>query len=84
MTRQLPRTECDPVLAGVKAKPFGWPTASLDPHCGRGRNAASGSPLHESSKIRSPRFQGIARTASSAGVVSGGMSGPMGMVAWSS
>ena len=44
MTPGLPRTECDPVLAGVKAKPFGWPTASLDPDSGRRPNAASGSP----------------------------------------
>jgi hypothetical protein len=60
MTRQLPRTECDPVLAGIKAKPFGWPAASLDPGSGRSPNAASGSRLHEPSKIRSLRFQGIA------------------------
>ena len=24
MNTELPRTEHDPVLAGVKAKPFGW------------------------------------------------------------
>jgi len=27
--------ECGVVLAGVKAKPCGWPTASLDPSSGR-------------------------------------------------
>ena len=27
--------ECGVVLAGVKAKPYGWPTASLDPNSGR-------------------------------------------------
>lgn len=27
--------QCGAVLAGVKAKPFGWPSASLDPGCGR-------------------------------------------------
>lgn len=42
--KRLPRTEHDPVLAGVKATPFGWPAASLDPDCGRGPQAASGSP----------------------------------------
>jgi hypothetical protein len=29
------------VLAGVKAKPSGWPSASLDPDCGRRRSANS-------------------------------------------
>jgi hypothetical protein len=56
MTNRLPRTEHDPVLAGVKAKPFGWPSANPDPDSGRGPDAASGSaPL---------RFQGIAATPS--------------------
>jgi hypothetical protein len=32
----IPHTEHDPVLAGVKAKPSGWPAASLDPDSGRG------------------------------------------------
>ncbi len=45
MTNRLPRTKHDPVLAGVKATPFGWPTASPDPGSGRGPTAASGSPL---------------------------------------
>jgi hypothetical protein len=45
MTNRLPRTEHDPVLAGVKAKPFGWPSASPDPDSGRGPDAASGSAL---------------------------------------
>jgi hypothetical protein len=31
------------VLAGVKAKPYGWPAASLDPSCGRRGLAAVGS-----------------------------------------
>jgi hypothetical protein len=31
------------VLAGVKAKPSGWPPASLDPGCGRRSFAADGS-----------------------------------------
>jgi hypothetical protein len=35
------------VLAGVKAMPFGWPTASLDPDSGRDPPARSGSPAAE-------------------------------------
>ncbi len=34
----------DHVLVDVKAKPSGWPTASLDPDSGRGPRAASGMP----------------------------------------
>src|SRR4051794_23040863 len=30
------------VLAGVKARPCGWPTASLDPGCGRSRMTTGG------------------------------------------
>lgn len=49
------------VLAGVKAKPFGWPTASLDPGCGRHpRGPAGPSPRSRISNFRSSRFQGIA------------------------
>ena len=36
MKHRLPRTENAPVLAGVKATPFGWPAASLDPTPGVG------------------------------------------------
>ena len=35
--------ECGVVLAGVKAKPYGWPTASLDPAPGDTGKAAAGS-----------------------------------------
>ena len=43
MTRaQLPRARCGPVLAGVKAKPFGWPAASLVPDCGGARKPGAG------------------------------------------
>jgi hypothetical protein len=31
----IPLRESGAVLDGVKAKPFGWPSASLDPACGR-------------------------------------------------
>ena len=30
-------SHCGAVLGGVKAKPCGWPAASLDPTCGRHR-----------------------------------------------
>ncbi|GAA4386056.1 hypothetical protein GCM10023152_36710 [Agromyces bauzanensis] len=46
------------VLAGVKAKPFGWPPASLDAGSGRHQAAAIGG--EGSPKIMSLRFQGIA------------------------
>lgn len=42
MNDRIPRTECDHVLVDVKAKPSGWPTASLDPDSGRGPQATSG------------------------------------------
>ena len=59
--RRIPRSECDHVLVDVKAKPSGWPTASLDPGSGRGPQATSGMPAnHRSTNLRSLRFQGIA------------------------
>jgi hypothetical protein len=36
MNDRIPRTEPDHVLDDVKAKPSGWPAASLDPDSGRG------------------------------------------------
>jgi hypothetical protein len=44
MNDRIPRTERDHVLVDVKAKPSGWPTASLDPDSGRGPQATSGTP----------------------------------------
>ncbi|MEO8748965.1 MAG: hypothetical protein ABI384_01090, partial [Allobranchiibius sp.] len=42
---QLSRTpEPDDVLTGIKAKPFGWPTASLDPGSGRRSNRSEREP----------------------------------------
>jgi hypothetical protein len=52
MNDRIPRTECDHVLIDVKAKPSGWPTASLDPDSGRGPQATSGTPAP-----RDPQFQ---------------------------
>ena len=64
MNESIPRTKCDHVLVGVKAKHSGWPTASLDPGSGRRRSTRTKSrPTRSHSKIhqfRSPRFQGIA------------------------
>jgi hypothetical protein len=36
MNDQIPRPKRDHVLVDVKAKPSGWPTASLDSDSGRG------------------------------------------------
>ena len=52
MNDRVPRTECDHVLVDVKAKPSGWPTASLDHDSGRGLLATSGTPAR-----RDPQFQ---------------------------
>jgi hypothetical protein len=35
--------QCGAVLAGVKAKPFGWLTASLDPSSGGAHKNSAGS-----------------------------------------
>lgn len=55
MTGLLPRTQRGVVLAGVKTPPSGWPTASLDPGCGRRPNAPSGSKL----KITKSQISGL-------------------------
>ncbi|GAB3196621.1 hypothetical protein GCM10027062_06360 [Nocardioides hungaricus] len=47
MNDRIPRNERDRVLVDVKAKPSGWPMASLDPDSGRGPRAPSGMPAHE-------------------------------------
>ena len=52
------------VLAGLKAKPSGWPPASLDPGCERrALTLGGGTGAKRSHKIRSLRFQGIAAGA---------------------
>jgi hypothetical protein len=60
MTDRIPRTEPAHVLADVKARPRGWPPASLDPGSGRGPQGDERDAGHEDHKIRSLRFQGIA------------------------
>jgi len=52
MKHQLPCTEHGPVLAGIKAKPNGWPAASPDPDSGRGSRAASGRPAARIQQIQ--------------------------------
>ena len=47
MTAPLPRTQDGAVLAGVKAKPLGWPPASLDPRSGRRPPAATGERIQQ-------------------------------------
>ncbi|WP_256843098.1 hypothetical protein, partial [Ornithinimicrobium cryptoxanthini] len=42
MNDPIPHAKCDHVLAGVKAKPFGWPPANPDTDSGRGPSATSG------------------------------------------
>ena len=47
MNDRIPHTESDLVLADVKAKPSGWPPASLDPDSGRAPHAASGTAVQQ-------------------------------------
>ena len=67
MNGQLPHTEHDHVLAGVKAKPFGWPAASPDPGSGRGPRTASGSPLHTNQQIQLSTVSGDCRGSRNVG-----------------
>ena len=64
MNDRLPRTEPDLVLAGVKAKPSGWPPASLDPDSGRGPQAASGSRPTTNQQIQVSTVSGDCRILS--------------------
>lgn len=65
MNDRIPRTQRDHVLADVKATPFGWPTASLDPDSGA---RSPGDERHTgprgSTIFRPLRNQGIAATPS--------------------
>ena len=60
MNDRFPRAQRGPVLVGVKAKPSGWPTASLDPHSGSGRGRVAGRGPRRITNLRSLRFEGIA------------------------
>jgi hypothetical protein len=53
MNDRIPHTESDLVLVDVKAKPSGWPPASLDPDSGRVPQATSGKPANN----RNNKFQ---------------------------
>jgi hypothetical protein len=55
MNDRIPRGQRDHVLVDVKAKPSGWPTASLDPDSGRGPQATSGTPA----RTREPAISGL-------------------------
>ena len=44
MNDRIPHTESDLVLVDIKAKPSGWPPASLDTDSGRAPQATSGKP----------------------------------------
>lgn len=48
---RLPHPEDGVVLAGLKATPSGWPPVSLDPDCGRHREAARGKLRLQESQI---------------------------------
>jgi hypothetical protein len=58
MIGPLPATQRG-VLAGVKAKPCGWPTASLDPGCGRHPRTAAGTRLEEWPQDQDPPIRGL-------------------------
>jgi hypothetical protein len=63
MNDRIPRNERDRVLVDVKAKPSGWPMASLDPDSGRGPRATSGIPAHEIPQNQVSTVSGDCRTA---------------------
>jgi hypothetical protein len=63
MNDRIPRTEPDHVLADVKAKPSGWPPASLDPGSGRGPQATSGTPATRTTKSGLYGFRGLPTSA---------------------
>jgi hypothetical protein len=60
MNDRIPHPERDHVLVDVKAKPSGWPRASLDPNSGRGPRQRSGVPATGDHNYKSLRFKGIA------------------------
>ena len=69
MKHRLLGTEHDPVLARPQGQPFGWPAASLTPTPGVGPKQRAEAQLHESSKTRSLRFEGIATGGCYAGAL---------------
>ena len=68
MNDRIPRTKSDHVLVDVKAKPSGWPTASLDPDSGRSPQATSGmqAQTRRSTKSGLYGFRGLPVTAQAA------------------
>jgi len=67
MNDRNPRTQPDHVLVDVKAKPSGWPTASLDPDSGRGPKARSGTPAQEDPQFQVSTLSGDCRQTLEAG-----------------
>jgi len=67
MNDRIPRSQGDHVLVDVKAKPCGWPTASLDPDSGRGPKARSGTPTQGDPQIQVSTVSGDCRRAQAAG-----------------
>lgn len=65
MNDRIPRSQADHVLVDVKARPSGWPTASLDPDSGRGPMARSGTPAREIPQIQVSTVSGDCRHPSS-------------------
>ena len=59
MIGPLPATQRGTVLAGVNAKPYGWPAASVDPGCGRHPRTAAGTRLEERTQDQDPPIRGL-------------------------
>jgi hypothetical protein len=61
MNDRIPRTKSELVLVDIKAKPSGWPPASLDTDSGRAPQTSQREPANNrNNKLKSLRFQGIA------------------------
>lgn len=67
MNDRIPLTNPDGVLAGVKAKPSGWPTASLDPDSGHRPEAMSGTPANTKPQFQVSTVSGDCRETAEAG-----------------
>ena len=71
MNDRTPRTDGDHVLVDVKAKPSGWPTASLDPDSGRGPQATSGMPANRDPQSQVSSVSGDCRGGLPIGTLGG-------------
>ena len=59
MIGPLPATQRGTVLAGVNAKPCGWPAANVDSGCGRHPQTAAGTRLEEWARDQDPPIRGL-------------------------